>query len=146
MTATELSETIVQEITIRAPAERVFEALADPDQRIEWWGLEGRFQVTHAESDLRPGGRWTMRGTGMGGKPFSVTGEYRRIERPHVLAFTWVPSWQGNAAESLVRFDLSEQDGVTTVRLTHSGLTPENARAHQGWPQILGWLKAHAER
>jgi len=146
MTATELSDTIVKEITIRAPAERVFAALADPDQRVKWWGAEGRFQVTQAESDLRPGGRWVMRGTGMGGKPFSVTGEYREIERPRVLAFTWLPSWQGNAGISLVRFDLSEKDDVTTVRLTHSGLTAENARAHQGWPQILGWLAAYVER
>ena len=49
--------------------------------------------------------------------------------------------------ESLVRFDLQEQDGVTTVRLTHSGLTSDSARAHhQGWPQVLGWLQAYAEK
>jgi len=31
------------------------------------------------------------------------------------------------------------------VRLTHSGLG-ESARAHhQGWPRMLGWLKAFVE-
>jgi len=51
-----------------------------------------------------------------------------------------------NALESVVRFDLKERDGVTTVRLTHSGLTTESARAHhQGWPQVLAWLQAYAE-
>jgi len=44
-----------------------------------------------------------------------------------------------------VRFDLEEKDGATTVRLTHSGLTSEGARAHQGWPQILTWLQAYVE-
>jgi uncharacterized protein YndB with AHSA1/START domain len=74
-----------------------------------------------------------------------VCGEYRVIERPRVLAFTWIPDWQANASESLVRFDLIEQDGVTTVRLTHSGLTPEARQAHRGWPRMLGWLKAFVE-
>src|SRR5262249_23751363 len=97
------------------------------------------------ESDLRFGGRWAMRGIGVGGKPFSVVGEYRNIERPRLLVFTWLPGWQEGATESLVRFELEEKDGVTTVRLTHSGLTSEGVRAHQGWPQILTWLQAYAE-
>ena len=50
------------------------------------------------------------------------------------------------AAETLVRWDLEEKNGVTTVRLTHSGLTSESSRAsHRGWPQILGWLQAYVE-
>ena len=80
------------------------------------------------------------------GRPFRVEGVYRIIERPRVLAFTWLPSWDEEATETLVRFDLHEQNGFTTVRLTHSGFAAEASRArHQGWPQILGWLKAYAE-
>jgi len=146
MTMTATGETIVQEITIKAPASRVFEALTNPDQRKAWWGSEGRFQTTHMDSDLRVGGKWMMGGTGLGGRPFTVEGEYRTIEPPHVLAFTWLPNWQQNPTETLVRFDLTEKDGITTVRLTHSGLTPEGKQAHQGWPQILAWLRAYAER
>ena len=146
MNSTNVSETIVQEIRITAPAERVFEALTNPEQRVAWWGSEGRFQTTHVESDLRPGGKWMMRGTGLGGKPFTVSGEYRAIERPRVLMFTWLPNWQQDPTETLVRFDLTEKDGMTTVRLTHSGLTSEGARAHKGWPQILEWLRAYSER
>src|SRR5262249_22069939 len=95
MRTTVASDAIVQEITIKASAERIFEALTNPDQRVKWWGSEGRFQTTHMESDLRPGGRWVMRGIGMGGRPFSVVGEYRSIERPRLLVFTWLPDWQG---------------------------------------------------
>ena len=88
-----------------------------------------------------------MRGSGIGGRPFTVQGVYREIQRPNVLAFTWLPSWQDNALESLVRFDLEERDGPTTVRLTHSGLTTESARTqHRGWPDILAWLQAYLER
>jgi uncharacterized protein YndB with AHSA1/START domain len=146
MNQTTASDTIVQEITINAPAERIFEALTNPDQRMQWWGAPGRFQTTHIESDLRPGGKWMMRGIGMGEKPFTVAGVYRKIERPRLLVFTWLPDWQENAPETLVRWDLEEKNGVTTVRLTHSGLTTESSRAsHRGWPQILGWLRAYVE-
>jgi len=144
-TTTRSVDAIVQEITIKAPAARVFEALVDPAQRMKWWGKKGRFETTNAESDLRPGGRWLMSGMGMG-RPFKVEGVYRIIQRPHVLAFTWLPSWDEEATETLVRFDLYEQNGFTTVRLTHSGFASESSRArHQGWPQILSWLKAYAE-
>ena len=145
MTTSSATESIVQEIAISAPAKRIFEALTEPNQRKAWWGSEGRFQTAHVESDLRVGGKWKMSGTGFG-KPFTVTGEYRVVEPPRALAFTWLPSWQDDATETLVRFDLSEKDGVTTVRITHSGLGPAGVQAHKGWPQILAWLRAYVER
>jgi len=145
MTAIGADETVIEEITIKAPASRIFEALTNPEQRREWWSIEGRFQATQFESDLRVGGKWSMSGIGFG-KSFIIRGEYRTIEPPHVLAFTWLPDWQPNPAETLVRFDLTEKDGLTTVRLTHSGLTPEGLQAHQGWPQLLAQLRGHVER
>jgi uncharacterized protein YndB with AHSA1/START domain len=146
MSSTKTIDAIVAEITIKAPAARIFTALTDPVQRVAWWGLEGRFETKRMESDLRAGGHWLMSGIGMGGKPFEVRGVYRIIEPPRVLAFTWLPSWDEEATETLVRFDLTERGGVTIVRLTHSGFASEGSRMrHQGWPQILGWLKACAE-
>ena len=146
MNPTIANDTIVQEIVIKAPAERIFEALTNPAQRTQWWGAEGRFQTTHMESDLRPGGKWMMRGNGIGGRPFTIRGEYRQIESPRLLIFTWLPDWQEDAFETLVRFDLIENNGVTAVRLTHSGLATESSRlSHKGWPQILTWLQAYCE-
>ena len=147
MSHSSVNDTIAEEITIKAPAERVFAALTSPEERVKWWGSEGRFKTTHMESDLRPEGKWLMRGIGVGGRPFTVQGIYREIQRPRVLAFTWLPSWQEDEVETLVRFDLEEKDGVTTVRLTHSGLTTESARSqHRGWPDILTWLRIYIER
>ena len=140
-------ESIVEELSIHAPAERVFEALTNPEQIVRWWGIEGRFQATHVESDLRPSGRWRMCGTRMNGRRFVVQGTYREVVRPHVLVFTWLPDWQEDRRETLVRFELAEHDGITTVRLTHSGFSTDTSRqAHQGWPQLLDRLRAYAER
>ncbi len=141
------NDTIVQEILIKAPAERIFEALTNPVQRVQWWGAEARFQATQMESDLRTGGVWMMSGNGVGGRPFTVRGKYLQVDRPRLLIFTWLPSWQEGAVETTVRFELTEANGCTTVRVTHSGFTTEASRlSHKGWPEILAWLRAYAER
>lgn len=146
MNPASVTDRIVQEIAIKGSAERIFAALTEPAQRVRWWGAEGRFQAKHMESDLRAGGKWVMRGIGVGGKPFQVGGVYRQVEPPRLLVFTWLPDWQEDAIETMVRIDLEEKNGITTVRLTHSGLTSESSRtSHKGWPQILGWLQAYCE-
>lgn len=137
-------DTIVEEIRINAPAERVFEALTNPDERVKWWGKEGRFQTRHMESDLRPGGKWSMSGIGVGGRPFVIKGEYIEISPPHALSFSWLPDWQSDATQTVVRFDLRETDGGTVVRLTHSGIRNESDKAsHRGWPEVLAWLQSY---
>jgi uncharacterized protein YndB with AHSA1/START domain len=137
------TETIIKEITIEAPAARIFEALTDPSQRIKWWGAN-YITDPRMESDLRPGGKWQMMGTAWG-KPFSISGEYRIVEPPTALAFTMLATWMPKPIETLVRFDLEEKTGSTVVRLTHSGLTVESRDYFRGWPEILAGLQAHAE-
>jgi uncharacterized protein YndB with AHSA1/START domain len=139
-------DTIVQEITINGTAERIFAALTNPEERLKWWGGPGgRFKLTGFESDLRPGGKWTMHAESFG-RAVTIRGEYRQIAPPRLLVFTWLPDWYENASESLVRWDLEERDGVTVVRMTHSGLLTEAAREnHRGWPQILEWLKNYID-
>ncbi len=143
MNPTSTSDTITAEVTINASADRIFNALANSEERMKWWGRGGWFKTARMESDLRPGGEWLMvfetdRG------PTSIRGQYQIIEPPHVLAFTWIPDWY-EAQQTLVRFDLEEHDGVTTVRLTHSGLGEADRANHRGWPAILETLKRHME-
>ena len=138
------NETIVVEITIKGSADRIFEAIANPQERLKWWGAKGTYESTEMESDLRTRGKWIMKGVARG-NAFTCYGKYTRIERPRLLEFTWNPSWVDETTESLVRFDLNETDGITTVRVTHSALTSAAREVHKGWPQVLGWLKAHLE-
>ena len=146
MKTAETTDRIVKEIVIKAPAQRVFQALADPQQRVKWWGAQGKFQVTQMESDLRPGGAFEMRGDAFGGRPFVIRGEYRAVEPPRVLEFTWLPDFHPNAPTTVVRFDLEEKGGTTTVKLTHSGFADEQAKeAYQGWPWLLAMLQKYSE-
>ena len=139
------TDTVIQEITIDAPASRVFEAFTNPSERVQWWTTDdGRFRATHMDSDLRTGGKWAMRGTRRDGSQFTIKGEYRVVERPTLLVFTWLPDWQGDTTESLVRVEFAEAGSATHVRLTHSGLTTERSRtSHRGWPEILARLRAY---
>lgn len=73
-------DTIVAEIFVAAPPQRVFEAIADPEQRRQWWGQKGLYHTTESSSDLRPGGRWIGAGVSADGKPFRVEGEYLEID------------------------------------------------------------------
>lgn len=140
------NDTIVQETTIKAPASRIFAALTDPAELLQWWRAENQFQVTHVESDLRPGGKWLMRVAGACGPGQSssvVSGVYRTIEPPNLLIFTWNRENEDHP-ETLVRWDLEEHNGLTTVRVSHSGLDTEALRKRNGgWPLIVQLLHAH---
>ncbi|MBB5341317.1 SRPBCC family protein [Tunturiibacter gelidoferens] len=144
-TATVSEDAIVQEVTIKAPAEKIFRALTQPEELLKWWRSKGRFQAVEAECDLRPGGRWRMRvgGSCGSGKSSLVSGVYREVDPPRLLVYTW--NREGEEwPETEVRWDLEEKDGLTTVRLTHSGLTNEGLRERNGgWPLILSLLEAY---
>ncbi len=140
-------DTLVNEIQIAAPPERVFQALVDPRQVVQWWGQAGLYRATEFESDLRVGGKWRIAGPDGRGNTFEVVGEYLEVAPPHRLVHTWVASWTGSA-KTTVRWELEGTGQGTRVRIIHSGLAlyPELAKSYQGWPNILRWLQALLER
>ena len=147
MNAARRVDSIVQEVTIRGSAERIFEALTTPAQVLQWWRGEDKFKLTRMDVDLRIGGVWKMTGTRRDGRPLAVSGVYRRIERPRLLVYSWIRGDEGeDTSETSVRFDLLEKDGVTTVRVTHSGFTTEEQRSrHSGWSKVVVLLQGYVE-
>jgi len=140
------NDTIIQEVTIKGSAERIFAAITSPGELYQWWNVSGKFQVQEVECDVRLGGKWIMRveGNCEGGNTENVvSGEYRLIERPHVLVYTWL---REDKIETEVRWDLEEKNGFTKVRVTHSGLNTEALRArNNGWSMVVGLLQAYVE-
>jgi uncharacterized protein YndB with AHSA1/START domain len=51
------------EVLIRAPAERVFTALTNPEERVKWWGAEGRFKAPTAPARSIVAGRRSSNGS-----------------------------------------------------------------------------------
>ena len=137
------ADSIVAEIHIAAPPERVFQALVDPLQVLQWWGQQGIYRSTEFQSDLRRGGKWRTVGVNAEGRNFEASGEYLEIDPPHLLVYSWVASWTGNA-KTTVRWELHPDQRGTLVRLRHHGLAdyPELAKSYSGWGRMLGWLEA----
>jgi len=139
---------IVQEVVIQAPAERIFRALTRPEELLAWWAAEGTFQVIEAECDLQPGGKWRLRVAGRRAESAvsTVRGEYRVVDPPRLLTYTWIRENE-NWPETLVRWDLKEENGCTTVRVTHSGLISEALRdRNSGWGLVMTLLQTWVER
>jgi uncharacterized protein YndB with AHSA1/START domain len=87
-------DTILAEIFIAAPPERVFQALSDPAQLSQWWGERGLYRVTGGGADVRVGGQWTSEGVSNDGTTFRVEGEYLEVDPPRRLVYTWIASYQ----------------------------------------------------
>jgi uncharacterized protein YndB with AHSA1/START domain len=147
MTVSNTGTRIVKEITINAPAPKIFAALTEPEQLKAWWGQDDLYHVEHMEADVRPGGRWRSTGRGTDGVPFGVEGVYRVVEPPHLLEYTWNYDWGKSTTETIVRFELIDEGAATIVRLTHSGFTDHEAREDHdgGWTRVLGWLAKFVE-
>jgi uncharacterized protein YndB with AHSA1/START domain len=140
-------DTIVQEITIKAPAERIFNALTRPTELLKWWRSRDSFHLTHAECDVRPGGKWQMRVAGNCGPGTEsvVGGQYVTVEPPCLLVFTWIRENE-DLPETLVKWELEKKGEFTTVRVTHSRLITESLRArNSGWPVVVQSLRAYIE-
>jgi uncharacterized protein YndB with AHSA1/START domain len=144
------ADSIVNEIQIAAPPDRVFHALTDPQQVVRWWGGKGAgatFRCTEFAADLRVGGRWQSAGVTSEGGRFEIVGEYLEIDPPHRLAQTWVSSWTGDI-ETTVRWELEATSQGTLLRIRHSALAahPELASSYRGWPTMLAWIQGLLER
>ena len=138
---------LVSEIHVAAPPERVFQALTDPAQVVQWWGQRGIYVCNEFQADLRPGGKWRSAGVSGDGRNFEVSGEFLEIVRPHLLVYSWVASWTGDV-KTTVRWELEPAADGTRVIIRHSGLGahPDLAKTYQGWPRMLGWLQAFLDR
>jgi len=161
-TVTPDQDTVLAEIFIAAPPERVFQAITDPAQMPQWWGQRDLYRITEWKNDLRVGGKWSSVGVkGADGSSFRVEGEYLEVDPPRRLVHTWTSSYLGDF-KTVVYWDLEPHSvhGLhpsgprkagtgTLVRLRHEGFAghPQQAAGHgDGWKRVFGWMQAYLER
>jgi uncharacterized protein YndB with AHSA1/START domain len=128
---------------IAASPEDIFDAWTDADSLAQWLvPIAGG--STRARVDARVGGRFHIDKSG-NDQVYPHAGEYLRVERPHLLEFTWI-SRGTNDERSIVTVELRPLGaGRTELTLTHR-LLPNRATAdaHQeGWGRGLDRLVAH---
>jgi uncharacterized protein YndB with AHSA1/START domain len=138
---------------LAVPRSVAYEALTDPAKLAKWWGPQG-FTTPSVDFDLRVGGRYRIAMQPPDGELFHLTGEFREVDPPARLAYTfrWEPP-DPDDRETVVALSLRERDGGTEVRLTQGDFATEARLAlHQeGWAESLARLEqvlveAQAER
>ena len=100
---------------------------------------------TYLHGDLKPGSTMTYRDKS--GKHTFVLGQVLEAEPPRRLVHTFRFSMEKDAP-TLVEWNLSEKNGVTTVSVTHSrfdGETRTYKAVSTSWPKILGLYKTIIE-
>jgi uncharacterized protein YndB with AHSA1/START domain len=146
-------DSIVTQIEIAAPPERVFQALTDAQQLKRWFGSP-ECPAKVWEMDAGPGGHYryvTEKGAVVVNNvsEFECHGEIVEYDPPRVLAYTWIANWHDDVTRrTIVRWELTPKSTGTLVKVTHSGLTqlPIARRDYTGgWPGVLEMLKKFAE-
>jgi uncharacterized protein YndB with AHSA1/START domain len=126
------------EVTIEASAATVWQLLTTAEGLVRWVGPE-------ATAVAEPGGalRW-MHPNGA-----TVVGRFVELDPHRRLVFTY--GWEDGRmgvppGSTTVVIELTEEDGVTTLRLEHHGLPPAVVDDHErGWAYFLGLLQGGVE-
>ena len=121
-----------------------FEAFTDPNELARWWGPEG-FSIPSLEFDPRVGETYRIEMKPPEGNAFYLTGEFRMVDRPARVAYTF--RWEEpdpDDVETVV--DLSFRDfGESTEVVLTQGLFKTEARRelHRGgWTDSFNKLEA----
>lgn len=131
---------------IKAPRQRVFDAFTKSEQLRRWWGPENH-DANVLELDVRPGGAYRIEMTSRAsGGMHVLVGTYIDVSPPERLSFTWAWS-QGDTPgpETRVELEFHDVGEGTELRLVHSGLPNEHARAmhEEGWESTLRSLETY---
>ncbi len=138
---------VVATIDIAAPPERVFRALTNPEELAKWWVGTESFNAPGAHDwqvDPRPRGQWRVTSRDALGRETTIRGEYRVVDPPRLLEFSWQASWDAVIAMT-VRCELEPMivSGASGTRLRVTHTAARTAVAYAGAaPPSLRWSEA----
>lgn len=138
----DMSLTVTQEVSIRAPLDAAFAAL------LEEMGPSNQSEGGPMPMVLEPwpGGRWLR---DLGGKNGHLWGHVQAIKRPTLLEIAG-PLMMSFAVASNVQYRLKESDGGTLIAFRHTafGMFPEGYRdaLSQGWTRLFDRLARRVEK
>jgi uncharacterized protein YndB with AHSA1/START domain len=148
-------DSLVSEIDIAVPPERVFQALTDPKQLALWFG-DASCPVKTWRMDARRGGSYgyaTEKSATVvinGVNEFKCYGEILEFDPPRLLVYTWIANWHvDKLRKTVVRWELTATPDGTHVKVTHSGLAEEAVAREDyrgGWPGVVEKLKQFVEK
>jgi uncharacterized protein YndB with AHSA1/START domain len=129
---------------INASPDRVYQAWIDPEMIKEWF-CPRPWRVTHAETDVRPGGATYLIMKGPEGQEFHNRGVYLEVIPGKKLVFTdaYTSAWQPSGkAFMTVILEFDNEDGKTrySARVRHWNDADYQSHLQMGFHE--GWGKA----
>lgn len=129
--------------TLPAAPSLTFDAFTDPNQLRRWWGPEG-FTIPSLEFDPRVGERYRIEMQPPEGDAFYLTGEFREVDRPNRLAYTfWWEDPDPDDVETLVDLSFRDLGESTEVVFAQGPFKTEARRAlhRDGWTDTFDKLE-----
>ena len=128
-----------------APQAAVFRAFSDPSELATWWGPKG-FSIPSLEFQPRVGEGYRIEMRPPEGDPFDLIGEFREVDPPARLAFTFV--WEDpdpDDVETLATLSFRDLGESTEVHLEQGPFRTEARRAlhRDGWTESFDKLDRH---
>lgn len=148
MTARSGELTLEMKRVVPAGRSVVFGAFSAPDDLAKWWGPED-FTVPGLEFDPRVGDRYRIEMQPPEGDPFFLAGEFREVDPPARLAYTFV--WEDpdpDDIETLVELSFRDLGESTEVALAQGPFRTEQRRElhRNGWTDSLNKLEQLVSR
>ena len=139
--------TLVLRRLLKAPQERAFKAWTSPEHIQKWMRPEPGMVVPSVLMDLRAGGKFRIQMKNPDGEYFTAVGEFREVEAPQRLVYTWDWEKDGSGTEfgevegntSLITVEFFERGEQTELVMTHTRFATVESRDNhaQGWTSAL---------
>jgi uncharacterized protein YndB with AHSA1/START domain len=131
------------ERSLPATPTAVFGAFSDPDRLARWWGPKG-FTIPSLEFDPRVGQGYRIEMQPPEGEPFYLAGEFREVDPPAHLAFTF--AWEDpdpDDVETFVTLTFRSREESTDLDLSQGPFRTEARRAlhRDGWSESFDKLE-----
>jgi len=131
--------------TFAAPREKIFAAWTDPEKMTGWLcRVTPKHTMKILELDVRPGGRYRFEVTTPEGERHLLSGQYREVQPPERLVFTWSMDADPDVGETLVTVELFARGRSTELVLTHERFATRvwRDRHAAGWSGCFDLLTA----
>ncbi len=135
-----MSETVVLDVEVKGPIERVWHALTDPATLSKW--------MLFKSNDFKPVVGHAFQFRESPGWDGVVDCEVLEVDEPHRLVYTWASGGESSQPHStVVTWTLTEAEGgVTRLHLEQSGFRPEAKQeiggAKASWKYMLNELQS----
>jgi uncharacterized protein YndB with AHSA1/START domain len=148
--------TLVLRRLLNATPERAFEVWTSPAHIQHWMRPEPGMVVPSVRMDLRVGGKFRIQMKKPDGEYFTAVGEFREVEAPERLVYTW--DWEKDGSEtefgevegktSLITVEFLKRGQQTEFVMTHTRFATVQSRdGHaEGWSRAVESLAEFLEK